>query len=98
MLAKITFFHTRPHPPPASAATATDRVQEQVGHARRAQQLHDDRGWHGLPHPPKGSCDEGERLRVPQVRGEVRPALRAGGGLLVGKLVWIQGPYPAGKY
>ena len=69
---KITFFLTRPHPRTASAATATDRLREQIGRARRAQQLHDDSRWNRLP---KESRDEGGRLRVPQVRWEVRPAL-----------------------
>ena len=51
------------------------------------------------PHSPQGNHDEGERLRFPQVRGEVCPALRAGSGHPRREPeVWIQGLYPAGKY
>ncbi len=48
--------------------------------------------------PQKGIAKKGERICVPQIRGEVRPAVRAGGGHLRREPVWIQGTYPAGKY
>ena len=49
--------------------------------------------------PQKGIVRKGERLHVPQVRGEVRPALRTGVPHPHGEPeVWIQGLYPAGKY
>jgi hypothetical protein len=67
------FFSTSgPHPPAAAASAApakADCLQEQVGHAQRAQRLHDDNS-------PKGNCDEGECLWFPQVRGEVCPSVR----------------------
>ena len=76
----FSFQHLVLTPPAAAAPANADRLREQVGHTRRAQRLpHDDRR-HRLQNPAEGSREKGERLRVPQVRGEVRPALRAGGG------------------
>ena len=81
-LRRCLFFNIWSSPPPAAPPPPAnaDRLRKQVGRTRRAQRLHDDSRQHGLSYSPKGSCNEGERLCVPQVRGEVRPALRAGGG------------------
>ena len=99
MLAKNhLFFRTRPHPPTASAATATDRVREQVGHARHAQQLHDNRGRHGLLHPQKGVAAKGNAFASHKYTGKSALRYKLGIDILAGNLVWIQGPYPAGKY
>ena len=94
------FVHTCPHPPAAATPANADSLRKQVERTQRAQGLHDDSRWHGLPYSPKGNHDEGERLHIPQVCGEVRPALsyELGVDILTGNLVWIQGPYPAGKY
>jgi hypothetical protein len=48
-----------------------------------------------LLHPPKGDCEERE---CSHKYAEFCHALQAGRGHSGGNLVWIQGPYPAGKY
>ncbi len=91
--------HRRLMPPPRHhCRPPADYLWEQVGRPQHGKQLHHDDWWDWLSDHSTGGCREGERLCIPQVCRKIGAEVRAWLDILAGNLVWIQGPYPAGKY
>jgi hypothetical protein len=52
----------------------------------------------GLLHPAKGDREKGNAFGSHKYAGKSTLRYELGVDILAGKLVWIQGPYPAGKW
>jgi hypothetical protein len=65
---------------------------------RQQQRLPYEHRWHRLPHPSAWPGSKGQPFFLAQVCKEMHSSVRAWCDILQGILVWIEGPYPGGKY
>ncbi len=100
MLAKNhLFFHTCPHPPPPPPPTQTQIDFESRLGAHDV--LNDctmtvDGTDFRIPH--EGAATKGNAFASHKYAGKSALRYELGVDILAGNLVWIHGPYPAGKY
>ena len=95
---KSLFFHTRPHPPPPPLPPSQIVFESRLGAHNVLNDCTMTVDGTDFRIPQKGAATKGNAFASHKYAGKSALRYELGVDILAGNLVWIQGPYPAGKY
>jgi hypothetical protein len=97
-LIEFFFFHTHPHPHHTEPSTAQINFERRLGTQDVGNNCRMTVNGADFCIPQMGAAMKGNTFASHKYAGKFALRYKLGIDIFAGNLVWIQGPYPAGKY